>query len=477
MQHKSPKKRSLAFIAPLLFWAMASHGEISSTTGFTLIKASADTKKIYVSSSSGNNSNNCLTPETPCQTIGAGLAKMRNGYPDHLYLKRGDVWRDQRMQNLHSGRSESEPAVISYYGTSGARPKIENSATALHIFKGKMTNFHFIGLEFAAYKMDPKNPDFTGAAPANVVLLGGNENVLFEDVKFNLTEVVVQIWNNEPPKNIQFRRNIWNGSYYNTSSLDRNKRPSNLYADGVDGLLIEENVFDHGGWHRTIANAGANMFNHNIYIQYTTKAHNLILRNNIITRGSSHGAQLRPGGLAENNFFGRNAVGLIIGKPAVEGVRAHAINNVVSEGHSMVKGDKACTGSGLCTAAVWGIEFNLSGTADYQAHGNIVSKLAHNDTAWTKKYPILVRQALAGMNGANLKSSNNIAWKWDSDTQGTDKNYPAPGRSLGGYYKSIGGTNDFDGFMNVVLNRSPGTWNKKYTAAAINDYIRAGFVQ
>jgi len=464
-------------LASVVIFCSEAHADISDT-GFTIIKASPDTKKIYVSSSEGDNKNDCSSPQKPCKTIGAGLEKMRKGYPDHLYLKRGDVWRDQRFINLHSGRSAQEPAVISYYGDHKERPKLENAAAALHIFKGKMTNFHFIGLEFSAYKMDPNNPEFTGANGADITLLGGNENILFEDNKFTYTEVILQLWNGENPKNISLRRNIWTGAYYNQSSFNRNKRPSNLYADGVDGLLMEENVFDHGGWHQTVAGAGANMFNHNIYVQHSTVGQNLILRNNIITRASSHGAQLRSGGLAENNFFARNAIGLLIGysdKPLVSGVRAHAVNNVVSEGHSMVKGDKPCSGNVLCTPALWGIDFNINGDADYQAHGNIVFGQSPEDTNWNKTYKSLVRKAFLGLDSGSIKASNNILWKWDTPNQGAEKKYSAPGRTLGGYNQILGGQNSFDEFMTAVLNRQVGTWDAKYSAAAINQFIRDGF--
>src|SRR5690606_8421830 len=103
----------LAFAAPCF-------SQSATKNGFTVVKPSADSKLIYVSSSRGNNKNSCLTEAAPCKTIGAGLEKMRKGYPDHLYLKRGDIWRGERMvNNLPSGRSASEPAVLTFYGTSG----------------------------------------------------------------------------------------------------------------------------------------------------------------------------------------------------------------------------------------------------------------------------------------------------------------------------------------------------------------------
>jgi len=473
------RKTEIYFFILMIFLPVsASFGQ--SATGFTLVKPSADSKLIYVSNSQGNNTNNCLSQAAPCKTIGAGLEKMRTGYPDHLYLKSGDVWRDQRLINLPSGRSANEPAVISFYGTSGARPKIENSTTTLNIYKGRTVNFHIIGLEFSAYQLDPLNPGFTATAKANISLLGANENILFEDNKFSFTEVAVQEWQGQVPRNIAFRRNIWTGAYYNKSSFDKSIRPSNLYAAGVDGLTMVENVFDNGGWHPTILGSGANMFNHNIYVQYSTSGAKLSLVNNIITRASSHGAQLRSGGLAQNNFFARNAVGLLMGYNAVEapvfkGVRVHALDNVVSEGYSMIKGDKPCSATNLCTSALWGIDFSVNGEADYQLHGNITSLLSPDDKLWGTKYKSLTKKAFRGIENPAVSASNNIAWKWESTTQGTTQKYPAPDRTLADYNASLGGTKSFDAFMKVVLNRPLQVWDERYTAAAINKYIRAGF--
>jgi hypothetical protein len=480
MSYRLFKKNIGKFIFPLsvfLFSPIMGHSQSYTDNGFTVIKPSKDSKLIYVSNSQGNDKNSCLTEAAPCKTIAAGAKKMRSGYPDHLYLKQGDVWRDQTLNNLASGRNASEPAVVAFYGKSGKRPKIEVSSTS-HVHKNKIQYVHFIGLEISAYKMDPKNAAFTGTNGGNIMMLGAKENLLFEDNLFNHVEVVAQSWQGGIPKNLTFRRNIWTGYYYSKSSLDRNSRPSNMYMDGVDGLTIEENVFDHGGWHDSVPNAGANMFNHNIYLQHSVNGAKVVLRKNIITRASSHGAQLRAGGLAEDNFFGRNALGLLIGysvEPLKTGVRAHAINNVASEGHSMIKGINACKGNGLCTSAVWGIEFDINGAADWQARGNIASLLSPEDKQWQTKYKSLVKKSMPGLDNPVAKSSNNISWKWESATQGTGPKYPAPDRTLADYNASLGGTKSFDAFMTVVLNRQLQTWDERYTASAINNYIRAGF--
>jgi hypothetical protein len=53
--------------------------------------ASTSTKKIYLSSSGGSDTNPC-TQAKPCKTLLKGYNMLRDGYPDWLLLKRGDVW-------------------------------------------------------------------------------------------------------------------------------------------------------------------------------------------------------------------------------------------------------------------------------------------------------------------------------------------------------------------------------------------------
>ncbi len=450
----------------------------NTSSGFTVVKPSADSKLIYVSSSTGKDTNSCLSEADPCKSIAAGMEKMRNGYPDHLYLKRGDTWRNEQFTNLHSGRSASEPAVITYYGKTGDRPRLENSSRSIHIFKGATKHFSFIGLEFYAYKMDTKHPEFDGDSHADIVMLGGNQNILFEDNKFNLLEMVLQEWDSGSPANITLRRNIWTGAYYKKSAHDRDHRPSNLFADGVDGLLIEENVFDYGGWNPEVSGAAANMYNHNLYIQYSSVGNKLVVRRNIITRASSHGVHGRPGGLFENNFFARNAISLQMGyngHPLKSGTKAQAIDNVITEGNSMVKGIGACTVIALCTPAMWGLVINEPGQGEFLLRNNIVHTLSSTDTQWGGKYKNLSKIAISALTGSQFKYEDNISWGWSSVTEGADKNYPSAGRTLADYNHTLTGKKDFDDFMNTVKDRPVGTWDERYGADAINGFVRSGF--
>lgn len=452
--------------------------ETEASKGFTAFTPSSDSRVIFVSSSVGSDDNDCLSEAKPCKSIGAGLNKMRNGHPDHVYLKRGDTWREEVLTDVKSGRSVSEPAVVAFYGNSGDRPRLENSSNVINAFRGDKHFINFIGLHFSAYKLDPKNAAFTGERgdSSSVRLLGSNKEFLFEDNVFDFTEVVIQDWEGTP-RNFVFRRNIWTGKYYNNSSNEWNTRPSNMYAQGVDGLTIEENVIDSGGWHPEVAGAGANMYNHNLYIQQATVGNKFVLRNNVITRASSHGVHGRPGGLFEDNFFARNAISLQMGyngHPLRAGTKAEAINNVITEGHSMVKGEKACSGSNLCTRAVWGLNIDEPGDGQFKVKGNIVSGLSSDDTQWTTMFTSLATVAFRNIGYAQM-NEDNIAYQWELNAQGQDTKYVAPGRTLADYNQTLTGTNSFEDFMDAALSRPLQTWDERYSAKSINQYIRDGF--
>jgi hypothetical protein len=473
-------------------------GGNTNSAGFTQISPSADSRLIYVSASQGNDANDCLSEQTPCKTIAQARQKMRSGFPDHLYLKRGDVWRGEQLTGIRSGRSVNEPAVIAFYGTEGARPRLESAGSAFLNTtapngRNLVSNLHIIGIEFSSYRLIHGKPEFTGEASdrAGVQIYGSNENILIEDCLFNQTELTLQDFSTTNtsktnPVNIVLRRNIWTGSYVNTSSLNQNRRPSNLYAASINGLHIEENVFDYGGWHPLVMNASGNMYNHNLYIQVSTIGNSVVLRNNIIVRGSSHGVHGRPGGLYENNFFARNAVNLQMGyknevnngvlvrdNALKKGTFARAINNVITEGNSMIKGTNPCSGDNLCTAALWGIHVENPGEGDIQVKNNIVHSRSPVDNQWQSHYNNLSAVSINSI--ALEQAENNIMWKWRNETEGTGQSYPDPGRTLADYNAQLGHAHSFDAFMNMVLARPLQTWDEKYTANAINNYIRAGF--
>jgi hypothetical protein len=85
-------------------------------------------------------------------------------------------------------------------------------------------------------------------------------------------------------------------------------RISGMYSNRTDSLLIENNLVDHSGWaddYRTdLSLKGGqvpSIYSHNLYLSYDNT--DVTLRDNILMRSASFGAQVRSGGFIEGNLF------------------------------------------------------------------------------------------------------------------------------------------------------------------------------
>src|SRR5580765_5617634 len=96
-----------------------------TNSGWTKFAQSSDTRIIYVSSSSGSDSNSGLSANAPLKSIGKAKSLLRDGKPDWLLLKRGDTFAGGIGPWKTSGRSASEMQVFGTYGT-GNRPILKS---------------------------------------------------------------------------------------------------------------------------------------------------------------------------------------------------------------------------------------------------------------------------------------------------------------------------------------------------------------
>jgi hypothetical protein len=437
---------------------------LNPNTDWTQIQLSTDSRIIYVSSSIGNDDNDGLSIESPVKTLNRASALMRDGFPDHMLLKRGDVWKDESLGRFKSGRSEIEPMVISYYGDDGDRPLIKCSKNFIDHGGKVFNNFALIGLELVGYKMNPQDLEYdANAKHPNIRLVGGGDNILLEDCKLQYMEIIVQGYSGNIYRNFKLRRNIITDVYAHGTTTINSDRPSGIFATKTDGLLIEENVFDHNGWNADIPDAHANMYNHNMYLSVDNVGNKVVVRGNIVTRGSSHGIHGRPGGLYEDNLIAFNAISLQMGykgTPLKSGTFAIARDNVILNGRLMDPNDTKWPR----TAALWGLHYDDLGDGDVIVERNIVAN--RRDSG--------VNDGI--QNYAGVKYINNIQYNWGSGIGDmSDPSWLEPGRSIGDYYGSLGKTPTFEAFIESVRNRGLKEWPQEYTSYAVNDYIRAGF--
>lgn len=303
-------------------------GDRTDENGWTTFDLNADSRIVYVSSSEGSDGDGGSTPSTAVRTIERGSELVRDGFPDFLLLKRGDVWRDAGLGRFKSGRSAEQPLVISSYGDSMDRPRIEMDTWFVNDNGHARQYLAVIGLELVAYQKDPQNAAFNGGSGSAgiryVASSTPSRSLLFEDISMKYAEFIIQ-----DAIGVELRRNSIYKSYHSdtcaytsdgTPNLNGNARyrPSGIFAGSNDGLLLEGNFFDGNGWNPDVASACATIYNHNMYLADNK---NVVVKDNISLRPSSIGLKFTANNgvhssedlLIENNLFVDGEIGISIG--------------------------------------------------------------------------------------------------------------------------------------------------------------------
>ncbi len=258
----------------------------------------------------------------------------RNGFPDWLLFRRGHSFTAPNFANGQlrsppelvglwnqasggisaiaggaSGRSVSEPAVISAWGPpSEPRPTFD-------VFRvnGNSRNMAFVSVETAGEFLWSHSGDGNTA-----------DNVLVEDVRARSLGAA----NTTNIKNARFRRCVASGNFNGTS------HNQGFFLGGSDTVTIEECVFDRNGYKENpddattwtggavVLQSGLNAvpagqgiqprrtyFDRNIYL---SSYDSIALRGNIFSRnGGASSVQMGRGGLCERNLFIWNAQALL----------------------------------------------------------------------------------------------------------------------------------------------------------------------
>ncbi|HWE02406.1 MAG TPA: PKD domain-containing protein [Tepidisphaeraceae bacterium] len=298
-----------------------------NAAGFTVVTPSPDSDLIYVSAA-GSDANTGLSPNTPVASFAKAYSLMRNGYPDWILLKRGDTFTDSFSNFADSGRSQQEPAVITDYGDPALpRPVVDAGANIALRMSTFNQHVDVIGIAFTSSTHDPTSPNFTGQGNYGFYDLGGTSDLLIEDCSFSYFLVDINLQGfYSPLYNITVRRDQILDSY---STVGHSQ---GLYAESVNGLTIDDSVFDHDGWNTSVPGAGATIFNHDAYLHSSNNG--VVVTNNIFADAASFGLQARSGGIVDDNAFINDpyafSFGLVNGATTrAGGVSGEVIGNVV----------------------------------------------------------------------------------------------------------------------------------------------------
>lgn len=330
--------------------------------GFTVITPVADARVIYVSAQ-GNDGNSGTSPNSAVQSIAQARTLVRNNMPDEILLRRGDVFTTPISNWAFSGRGIDEPFVIGSFNDparpSTERPKISSGISSGFSNQASSSNhpvlsyISIMGVSFEANNRNYRQPNanFTVNFKADALggtyglnILGQVSNLLVENCSFQYYRGGMLIetlsgWGN--PSNVKLRRNIVADNY--APSFDATGKyvtSEGLYANSVQGLTLEENLFDHNGWSDpAFGNFGAipSIYNHNVYANIDNN--NLVVTGNIFANAASHGIQVRPGGIVTNNLFLNNPIamsyGYVNGQEKPGGVSGEISGNVIYGGRDI----------------------------------------------------------------------------------------------------------------------------------------------
>lgn len=313
----------LVFLATQAAIAYSPISLPKDTDGWTVFTPSADSRIIYVSNAGNDATGQFYSPGDPVlganpfnptgtinafDTYSAARQQARDGYPDWILFKRGDTFSAQIEER--SGRSDTEFALVSAYGSSGAMPVINPpTATTIPLELYTSTGFQryaIMGLDFYHKTRDPDSPDYTGTSGSAGFQIfgsggsGGIRQLLIEGCKFRFFSInVMQSYAGASVGEIVIRRNLILDNYSGTGGNSHGLYVGDETGAGaLDGFLFEENILDHNGWYSKTGIGQPAMFNHNTYF---SDVHNVTYKNNILTRAASLCTKIISSGTANTS--------------------------------------------------------------------------------------------------------------------------------------------------------------------------------
>jgi len=310
--------------------------------GWTIFTPSSDSRIMYVSEDGDNstaivytqgNHPSWNTPFNPSAvnsfaTISAALAQSRQGYPDYVLLKRGDVFTVAGSFPIVPvrGRSITEPSLLGAYGTVGPLPRVETAndvIQALRVTGLIAANFIAVAnIDFYSPTRDPGNILYTGtlgSSQMGMFIYNGNPGgFLIEGCKFRFFGVST-IDGTSLIEGVTLRRCTFADAYSGTGQ----GHCQGLFIGGQN-VTLDENVFIHNGWYDVLGGpiGEATIYNHNVY---NGGPYGAIYTGNIFIQGSNMNTKFTARNITnpypiviENNLyidgqqgigFGNNTVG------------------------------------------------------------------------------------------------------------------------------------------------------------------------
>jgi hypothetical protein len=215
-----------------------------------------------------------------------------------LLLERGyDYAMGRLIDRGTEGESELHPVHVTAWGE-GARPVLTDRAEL--------------------YQSEHANIVITDVVLKHGIKAFDGQNLLFEDVRITNDTMSVKNFDG-----LTFRQgeivDVTKEEPSNSNGWSPVRdRSQGIFVNKSEGLLMEQNLVDQTGWEEGYTTdrdpdtpQPPSQFSQNIYIQ--KEMEDVTFRDNISMRAASAGAQIRPGGLVEDNAFIDNNFGFSTG--------------------------------------------------------------------------------------------------------------------------------------------------------------------
>lgn len=265
------------------------------------------------------------------------------GGSNWLLLERGYEYDFPLLPGNAGSESELHPLYIGGYGT-GASPTITNEV----IQQFTTGNIVIDGIDFdnGIFIANTNNLILNDAVVDGHMLGFQTTSSAREMEGLTLRDSTIYDAVADAPKN-----SAWGDS----------DRIQGLFARNVEGLVIEGVTFDHNGWGEGFKADGdpdygqaPSKMSHNVYLQFSNE--DITFRDNIVMRGASFGAQVRPGGFIEDNVF-------IDNNAAVGAFGGERLDDGTYDGHfSLLNGNVVTSGAAKqidqTGALTWGLRAN-----------------------------------------------------------------------------------------------------------------------
>ena len=477
----------------------------ADANGVPLLTKDANARYIYwnPSHAAANDTNAGTDPALPKKTLKSAWWSLRDGYGDWLLMAQGAT-STEGFSNIapRNGLSAQYPIVVTTYNPADPANPAQMRQGMVTVGTNPTDSLLDIGDPKAANRTVFENITFDKPATNNWSVFGlgtGQKDLMFFNVRFLRTPVAFQgdySGNvvSTRMSNLVFRRCVFAYAYSPSGHAQ------GMYLWTTNGVTIEDSIFYHNGWQGTDRNAvttdtGAlpNIFKHGAY--FGTLTENTVFRRNLVADNSSHGLQLRGGGVATDNVFAKNPLNVTVGggdsynlyRP--NGVPYTFTNNVmvgsedidaknprgfgvtfmntqdggVASGNIVVNIGATSTGNrfSLSAAANFNQPTYVSWTNNIQYQWNSQTLAAFTQDLGYNAYPALTFVQRSGNIIDNEVVAGNL-------TQPTTP-FPDPKRTIASYAVAYGYSTE-SAFWNYAVQNPQVAWAKQ-----IGDYVRAGY--